>query len=341
MPCTPAIATMSVGRAWVHPLPAKLTQIAAAGFQGVELFYEDLEYLAREHSPSDAEPSESSLLAAAQTTKDLCAGLNLQIISLQPFLFYEGLIDRAAHAQRLTKLRTWFRLAHTLGTDLIQIPSNFLPATETTGHLDRIVADMVELAELGLQQRPVIRFAYENLAWGTHVATWETLWTVVERVNRPNFGACLDTFNIAGRVWADPAAESGTVAGDADAVLAESLARLVRTVDVRKVFYVQVVDAERLAAPLRGEGHPFFVAGQPARMSWSRNARLFLYEQDRGGYLPVVEVARAFLAGLKFEGWVSMELFARSLAEADPAVPREHARRGWRAWELLREELGL
>ncbi|PYH79477.1 sugar phosphate isomerase [Aspergillus uvarum CBS 121591] len=345
MPCTPAIATMSVGRAWVHTLPAKLTQIAAAGFKGVELFYEDLEYLAREHSPSPSAPGaeihEPALLAAAQTTKQLCDTLDLQIISLQPFLFYEGLVDRAAHAQRLTKLRTWFRLARTLGTDLIQIPSNFLlPATETTGDWDVIVADMREIAELGRQERPVIRFAYENLAWGTYVSTWETLWDVVQRVNRPNFGACLDTFNIAGRVWADPAAVSGRVAGDADGLLRESLARLVRTVDVRKVFYVQVVDAERLAAPL-GEGHPFYVEGQPARMSWSRNARLFLYEHEKGGYLPVVEVARAFLNDLKFEGWVSMELFSRSLAEADPAVPREHARRGMRAWELLRAELAL
>ncbi|PYI25156.1 4-hydroxyphenylpyruvate dioxygenase [Aspergillus indologenus CBS 114.80] len=305
MPCTPAIATMSVGRAWVHPLPAKLPQIAATGFQGIELFYEDLESLAREHSASPgAEPSEPSLLAAAQTTKTLCAALDLQSISLQPFLFYEGLLDRAAHAQRLTQLRTWFRLAHTLGTDLIQIPSTFLPSTETTGNLGVIIADMVELAELGLRESPVIRFAYENLAWGTHVATWEALWAVGERCGRA------DPEAIAGRVEGE---------GNADAVLAESLARLVRTVDGRKVFYVQVVDAERLAAP-RGEGHPFYVEGQPARMSWSRNARLFLYEQERGGYLPVVAVARAFVKELKFEGWVSMELFARSLAEADPGL---------------------
>ncbi|OJK04023.1 hypothetical protein ASPACDRAFT_22817 [Aspergillus aculeatus ATCC 16872] len=337
MPCTPAIASMSVGRAWVHRLPEKLAQIAAAGFQGVEIFYEDLEYLAREQA--QAAVTEPTLLAAARTTKTLCDNLHLQIIGLQPFLFYEGLVDRAEHAQRITKLRTWFTLAHTLGTDLIQIPSNFQP-TGTTGDLDLIVADMREIAELGLQERPVVRFAYENLAWATHVSSWETLWEVVRRVDRPNFGCCLDTFNIAGKVWADPMATSGKVAGDADGILAESLARLVRTIDVGKVFYVQVVDAERMRQPLV-EGHPFHVEGQPARMSWSRNARLFLYEQERGGYLPVVEVARAFLKELRFEGWVSMELFSRSMAEADPAVPREHARRGMRAWELLVEELGL
>ncbi|RAH51520.1 3-dehydroshikimate dehydratase [Aspergillus brunneoviolaceus CBS 621.78] len=320
-----------------HGWTTKLTQIAAAGFRGVELFYEDLEYLAREQS--QAAVTESTLLAAARATKTLCDTLHLQIISLQPFLFYEGLVDRAAHAQRITKLRTWFKLAHTLGTDLIQIPSNFQP-TGTTGDLDVIVADMREIAELGLQETPVVRFAYENLAWATHVSSWETLWEVVRRVDRPNLGCCLDTFNIAGRVWADPMAVSGQVAGDADGVLAESLGRLVRTVDVRKVFYVQVVDAERLAQPLVA-GHPFYVEGQPARMSWSRNARLFLFEQEMGGYLPVVEVARAFLKELKFEGWVSMELFSRSLTEADPAVPREHARRGMRAWELLVEELAL
>ncbi|PIG87487.1 hypothetical protein AARAC_003879 [Aspergillus arachidicola] len=334
MPCAPAIASMSLGRAWVHSLPEKLSQAAKAGFKGVEIFYEDLEYLAKEKGPVD----DSTLLAAAQETRAICDHYGLEVIGMQPFLFYEGLTDRAQHREKIERLKLWFVIVKILGTDIIQIPSNF-QSEGISGDLDLIVSDMIEVADMGLKEEPVVRFAYENLAWGTFISTWEDLWEVVRRVDRPNFGCCLDTFNIAGRVWADPASASGKTP-DADAALAASLQSLVQTVDVNKVFYVQVVDAERMQQPLI-EGHPFYVEGQPARMSWSRNARLFLYEQERGGYLPVVQVAEAFLKHLGFEGWVSMELFSRSMADPDPTVPETHAQRGINAWKRLAEELDL
>lgn len=334
MPCAPAIASMSLGRAWVHSLPEKLSQAAKAGFKGVEIFYEDLEYLAKEKGPVN----DSTLFAAAQEARAICDHYGLEVIGMQPFLFYEGLTDRAQHREKIERLKLWFAIVKILGTDIIQIPSNF-QSEGISGDLDLIVSDMIEVADMGLKEEPVVRFAYENLAWGTFISTWEDLWEVVRRVDRPNFGCCLDTFNIAGRVWADPASASGKTPG-ADAALAASLQSLVRTVDVNKVFYVQVVDAERMQQPLI-EGHPFYVEGQPARMSWSRNARLFLYEQERGGYLPVVQVAEAFLKRLGFEGWVSMELFSRSMADPDPTVPETHAQRGINAWRKLAEELDL
>lgn len=39
----------------------------------------------------------------------------------------------------------------------------------TTGDIDKIVADMKEIAELGLKESPPVRFAYEALAWGAHL----------------------------------------------------------------------------------------------------------------------------------------------------------------------------
>jgi len=158
-------------------------------------------------------------------------------------------------------------------------------------------------------------------------------------VDRANFGICLDTFNIAGRIWGDPSSSSGKTT-DADEALRESMQRLVEEVDVRKVFYIQVVDAERMTSPLV-EGHPFYVEDQPARMSWSRNARTFLYEEDRGAYLPAEMVARVLIEQLGFEGFVSMELFSRSLAEAGDDVPEAHARRGMAAWHKFQHRLQL
>jgi 4-hydroxyphenylpyruvate dioxygenase len=336
----PAIASMSLGRAWVHSLEEKIKQAGQAGFKGIEVFYEDLEYAAKAYNKGQkpGPTDEGPLIAAARHFRDLSDEHGLEVIGLQPFLFYEGLIDRKQHRVLIDKLKVWFKLVKILGTDVIQIPTNFLQSG-TTGDMDVIVADMVEVADLGLKEDPPVKFAYENLAWGTHIDTWDALWEVVSRVDRPNFGCCLDTFNIAGRVWADPAAPSGKNA-DADKDLQDSLSRLVQTIDVTKVFYIQVVDAERMREPLT-EGHPWYAADQPARMSWSRNARLFLYEQDKGGYLPVVDVANAFIHGLGYRGWVSMELFSRSMADPAPDVPQSHAQRGIASWKRLAEELKL
>jgi 4-hydroxyphenylpyruvate dioxygenase len=160
----------------------------------------------------------------------------------------------------------------------------------------------------------------------------------VRRVDRPNFGICLDTFNIAGSVWADPASVTtadGKTA-NADAALQATLAKMLEVVDVDKVFYVQIVDAERMRHPLV-PGHAFYVAGQPARMSWSRNARLFAFEE--GGYLPVLPITKTILDGLGYRGWVSMELFSRTMADPDPSVPAEHARRAGQAWKKLQREI--
>ena len=347
--CRPAIASMSLGRAYAgHALAHKLQCAARHGFEGVEIFYEDLDYLAREQLPAassspssdqkgEDSPSREQLLAAASIVHDVCRQNNLAIIGLQPFLFYEGLVDRKEHAAMIRKLHLWFEIVKVLRTDLIQIPTQFRTDEGVSGDLEIIVADMTEAADLGLEEQPPVKFAYENLAWGTFIDTWEGVWEVVRRVDRWNFGVCLDTFNIVGRVWADPAREDGMVEHGALETLVQSLKKMVTEVDVKKVWYVQVVGAERMERPLV-RGHDWYVEGQPARMSWSRNARLFYGEEEMGQYLPVDLAARAILNphdGLGFEGWVSMELFSRTMNDSAEIVPESHARRGGEAWTKL------
>lgn len=339
---------MSLGRAFAgHRLDHKIACATKNGFAGIEVFYEDLEYLAKEdgRSSGDSMPSAEQLLAASRLLKEMCRKEGLEIIGLQPFFCYEGLVDRKEHAQMIDKMRLWFKIAKTLGTDIIQIPSQFRRDEGVTGDMDVIVQDMVEVADLGLKEDRPIRFAYENLAWGTFIDDWEGLWEVVRRVDRWNFGMCLDTFNIVGRVWADPASEDGTNGPDSDRELKASLSALVKNVDVKKLWYVQVVGAERLSSPLV-KGHEWYVDGQPARMTWSRNARLFYGEEDRGQYLPIDTAARALLdpvdkGGLGFEGWVSMELFSRTMADKHDAVPDQHARRAGESWKRLVNDLDL
>lgn len=333
---------MSLGRAWVQNFEIKIKAAVTAGFQGIEIFYEDLEYLVELSTASEADsksPSASQLLAAARKVKAICDENKLTIIGLQPFLFYEGLKDRQQHDRSIQKLHIWLDIVDILDTDIIQIPGNFLPKDQITGDVQAIVADMREVADLGLKRARPIRFAYENLCWSTYIDTWEAAWDIIQRVDRPNFGICLDSFNIAGRVWGDPSSPTG-MTEDAEAVLSASLARLVETVDVKKVFYIQVVDAERVDPPL-DEKHPYHADGQPSRMSWSRNARCFIYETDRGAYLPVERVARAVIEGLGYEGYVSMELFSRTLSDPAPNVPESHAQRGIQAWNKFVKALDL
>jgi 4-hydroxyphenylpyruvate dioxygenase len=323
------IASMSLGRAWVHQLPQKLDQAAAYHYQGIEVFFEDLEYLAKSF---DGGLTDENQLEAARQIRKLCDDRHLEIFCLQPFLHYEGQLDRAEHKRKIQKLKLWFRIAKILRTDVIQIPSNF-QNEGITGDREVLVNDLLEVAELGLQETPVIKFGYEALCWGKFIDTWEASWDLVAAVNRPNFGLCLDAFNIAGREWGDPASPDGKVE-NADELLRKSLDKLRRTIDVNKVFFVQVVDAERLRNPLNTE-HVFHVDGQPPRMSWSRNARLFPFEKS--GYLPIIDVLKAITDpdGLNYKGWISFELFSRTMADPDRSCPKEHARRGIESWEKL------
>src|SRR6187402_3022260 len=95
----PAISSMSLGRAWVHKLSYKLDQAQANNITGIEIFFEDLEYLAREESGISADelPSPEAQIHAAKSIRKLCDERNLEVIGLQPFMHYEGLLDRDEH----------------------------------------------------------------------------------------------------------------------------------------------------------------------------------------------------------------------------------------------------
>lgn len=337
---------MSLGRAWNHDIAPKLAACGRHGYKAIEIFYEDLEYVARSlpvshpHAPPntsfpDSTEWDEQQIAAASYIRNLCNLHKLEILCLQPFMHYEGLLDRSEHDLKIMKLKLWFLIAKTLRTDLIQIPSSFLPEPQCTSDRSIIVEDFRKVADLGLQQKPPIRFAYEALCWGTHIDTWDAAYEIVKAVDRPNFGTCLDTFNLAGRVYGDPASPTGKTP-NANADMQASLAKL-RTIDVNKIFYVEVVDAERLSTPLI-EGHPWYEPNQKARMSWSRNARLFPFE--RNAYLPILDTLKVITEELGYTGYISFELFSRSMNEKGANVPEEHAARGARSWAKLQKYMG-
>ena len=329
---------MSLGRSFAgHSLPLKLQLAARYGFEGIEIFYEDLIDYSKTLSGNDV-ASGSDQLYAARSIRRLCKENKLEIICLQPLMHYEALLDRAAHNQKIEDAKQWIQLAKELGTDLILLPSSFL-SEEELGDTDLIIKDMIEIADLGAKKEHSVKFAYEALCWGRRVDTWEKSWDVVKAVNRPNFGVCLDTFNIAGRIYADPTTPSRRTP-DPETAMAETLSRLVSKVDVAKVFLLQVADAEYMQHPLV-KGHPFHCSEQPPRMSWSRNARLFYGEEQFGGYLPVQSILAAIIRGLQFEGWISFEVFNRRMTSNDEGVPEEMAARARLSWHKIVNDLRL
>lgn len=242
----------------------------------------------------------------------------------------------------------WIPLARVLGTRVIAVPSSFLGEGECGGDEGVIVRDLRELADLGVAASEDddekkggedIIFAYEALCWGTHISTWEQSWEIVQKVSRSNFQICFDTFNLAGKVFADPTRPGG-IQKNAEEEMEATLRRILERVDVRRIAYIQVVDAERLETPLI-KGHEFYQEDQPARMSWSRNCRLFYGEEERGAYLPVYAILKTLLVDLGFEGYISAEVFHRDLGKDDRSVPEEFAQRAKRSWEKIVEDFGL
>ncbi|KAK9474925.1 xylose isomerase-like protein [Dipodascopsis tothii] len=330
-----AIPSMDLGRAPVHELADKLPEAKTAGYQGIEVFYEDLKLLAQSYPDGTFE---ERLYRACEKFRALCDELGMAIIGLGPFKNYDGRVDVARHAHKMEKLRVWCRMCDILGTDLIQVPTNY-KIEGTTGDIDVLVKHMRELADYGLAREPKIRFAYEALSWGTHADTWQRAWEVIERADRPNLGLCMDTFHYAAVVWADCTSESGVVP-DADARLAADLAEFARRVPPERVFYVQLNDGQRCLPPL-SPAHPAYNPSMKYNMMWSRSFRIFPCEQELGGYLPLERIMHFLLFEFGYRGWVSMEIFQPGLYEPDASVPRVYAQRGMKGWLKTVESLGL
>ncbi|MDR6614366.1 MULTISPECIES: bifunctional sugar phosphate isomerase/epimerase/4-hydroxyphenylpyruvate dioxygenase family protein [Klebsiella] len=169
-----SIATVSIS----GTLPEKLHAIAAAGYQGVEIFENDLLYYTG--TPADI--------------RHLAADLGLKITLFQPFRDFEG-VSRSQFAANMERARRKFALMHELGCDTMLLCSNVQP--DCSADVELQIADLRALAELAEQEQ--IRIGYEALAWGTHVNRWHQAWSRVNSVNSPALGIVLDSFHVLAR----------------------------------------------------------------------------------------------------------------------------------------------
>ncbi|HDG1680936.1 TPA: sugar phosphate isomerase/epimerase and 4-hydroxyphenylpyruvate domain-containing protein [Kluyvera ascorbata] len=166
-----SIATVSIS----GTLPEKLSAIAAAGYQGVEIFENDLLYYTG--TPADV--------------RSMADDLGLKITLFQPFRDFEG-GTRAQFAANLERAKRKFALMHELGCDTLLLCSNV--QADCSADVELQIADLRALATLAEQEN--IRIGYEALAWGTHVNHWYQAWERVKAVDSPALGIVLDSFHI-------------------------------------------------------------------------------------------------------------------------------------------------
>lgn len=166
-----SIATVSVP----GTLPEKLTAIAAAGFDGVEIFEDDL--------------LKSPLKPVA--IRNLADSLGLRILLLQPFRDFEG-VPPEKRSEKLASARRQCDLMGELGCDRLLVCSN--TDAESSPERDVQIADLAALADMA--QSYGIRIGFEALAWGRHINRYRHAWDRVHAVDHPALGIVLDSFHI-------------------------------------------------------------------------------------------------------------------------------------------------
>jgi 4-hydroxyphenylpyruvate dioxygenase len=169
-----SIATVSIAGS----LPEKLEAIAAAGFDGVEIFEND--FLAFDASPREV----------GRMVRD--AGLEITLF--QPFRDFEGMPE-PQRKRAFDRAERKFEVMQELGTNLMLVCSNV--STIALGGIQRAADDFGELGERAAKQG--IRVGYEALAWGRHINDHRDAWEIVRRADHPNVGLILDSFHTLAR----------------------------------------------------------------------------------------------------------------------------------------------
>jgi 4-hydroxyphenylpyruvate dioxygenase len=204
-------------------LEEKLAAAAQAGFDVVELFEPDL-------IGCPLRPAEVRARAEA---------LGLHVALYQPFRDFEA-VTPTLLARNLRRAEAKFDVMEELGVDLVLVCSNV--DADPIDDDDLAAEQLHQLAEHAAARG--MRIAYEALAWGRHVNTYEHAWRIVAAADHPALGVCLDSFHILSR-GSDP--------------------RGIRSIPADKLFFVQLADAPRMAMDV---------------LQWSRHYRCFPGQGD-------------------------------------------------------------
>jgi 4-hydroxyphenylpyruvate dioxygenase len=165
-----SIATVSVS----GTLREKLEAIAAAGFDAVEIFENDLLVFD----------------GSARQVREIARDLGLEIALYQPFRDFEGVPDERFR-RNLERAERKFDVMEALGAPLMLVCSNVAQAT--IADPARAAAQLHALAERAASR--ALRVGYEALAWGAQVRRYGEAWALVEAAAHPHLGLVLDSFH--------------------------------------------------------------------------------------------------------------------------------------------------
>ena len=169
-----AIATVCMSGS----LGDKLAAAAEAGYDGVEIFENDLTYF--DGSPEDV--------------RTLAASLGLEIVALQPFRDFEGLPE-PLRARAFDRAKRKLELMSRLGTSLLLVCSSVSP--DAIDDMSRAATDLHDLGELA--QAHGVTVGFEALCWGRHINDYRQAWEAVRRADHAHVGLILDTFHALAR----------------------------------------------------------------------------------------------------------------------------------------------
>lgn len=169
-----SIATVSIS----GNLRDKLEAIAAAGYDGIEIFEQD--FIAHDGSPRDV----------GQMVRDF----GLDITLFQPFRDFEGLPD-PLRSKAFDRAEHKFDVMQELGAELVLICSSCHP--QALGGIDRAADDLRALGDRAKARG--LRVGYEALAWGRHVNDHRDAWEILRRADHDNVGLILDSFHTLAR----------------------------------------------------------------------------------------------------------------------------------------------
>jgi len=169
-----SIATVSLSGL----LADKLTAIAEAGFDGVEVFDNDL--IASPLSPRD--------IAVR------CADLGLTVELFQPMRDVEG-VPPERFDEVLHRVRVKLAVMEQLGVSTVLACSNAGPYA--LADPDLTAAQLHAVGSLAAEHGVTV--AYEALAWGRHVNRVGHAWDAVTRADHPAVTLAVDTFHMLAR----------------------------------------------------------------------------------------------------------------------------------------------
>src|SRR5258706_6413457 len=155
-------------------LREKLEAIAAARFDGAEIFENDLIYF-------NGRPREVRAIAD---------DLGLTIALYQPFRDFEG-VNEQVFRFNLERAERKFDVMQELGASMVLACSN-CSANALEGE-ERAAEQLYELAERAARRNLFV--GYEALAWGKFVRHYSQVWAIVKRANHPHLGVLLDSFH--------------------------------------------------------------------------------------------------------------------------------------------------